>query len=76
MKKKLYKSNEKMLDGVVAGIADYIGMDPTLGRVLMVLIALFTGFIPALIFYAVCMFIMPDKNDPNANVFEGEFHEK
>ena len=33
--KKLYKANEqKMLDGVCAGVAEYFGIDPTLVRLL------------------------------------------
>ena len=33
MSKKLYKSNDnKMIDGVCAGIAEYFGIDPTLIR--------------------------------------------
>ena len=33
MNKRLYKSNEnKMLDGVCGGIAEYFGIDPTLVR--------------------------------------------
>lgn len=33
MNKRLYKSNEnKMLDGVCSGIAEYFGIDPTLAR--------------------------------------------
>ena len=33
MNKRLYKSNEnKMLDGVCGGIAEYYGIDPTLVR--------------------------------------------
>ena len=33
MDKRLYKSNEnKMIDGVCGGIAEYFGMDPTLVR--------------------------------------------
>lgn len=33
MEKRLYKSNEnKMIDGVCAGIAEYFNIDPTLVR--------------------------------------------
>lgn len=32
MEKKLYKSNNKMIDGVCAGIGEYFGVDPTLVR--------------------------------------------
>ena len=32
MSKRLYKSNDKMIDGVCAGIAEYFDIDPTLVR--------------------------------------------
>ena len=33
MNKRLYKSNEnKMVDGICGGIAEYFGIDPTLVR--------------------------------------------
>ena len=41
MDKRLYKSNEnKMIDGVCGGIAEYFNMDPTLVRLGWVLFAL------------------------------------
>ena len=32
--KKLYKSNNRMICGVCAGIAEYLGIDPTVVRLL------------------------------------------
>lgn len=41
MDKRLYKSNEnRMIDGVCGGIAEYFNMDPTLVRLGWVLFAL------------------------------------
>ena len=38
MEKKLYKSNQnKMLDGVCGGIAEYFGIDPTVVRLIWAL---------------------------------------
>ena len=38
MNKRLYKSNEnKMVDGVCAGIAEYFGIDPTLVRLAFII---------------------------------------
>ena len=49
MNKRLYKSNEnKMVDGVCAGIAEYFGIDPTLVRLAWVL-ACFVAYIIAAI---------------------------
>lgn len=44
MNKRLYKSNEnKMIDGVCGGIAEYFGIDPTLVRLGWVLFCALGG---------------------------------
>ena len=44
MEKKLYKSNQnKMLDGVCGGIAEYFGIDPTVVRLIWALFSLMGG---------------------------------
>ena len=44
MQKRLYRSRkERMLWGVCGGIAEYAGIDPTLVRVILVLLALLSG---------------------------------
>ena len=62
MKKNLYKDkkNAKLL-GVCAGIAKYFDMDPTVIRVLWVVITLAGG--SGFVAYIVCAFIMPDEPD-------------
>ena len=58
-------STDKMLAGVCGGIAQYLNMDPTLVRLLFVLITLGTGFIPGIISYIVMAFVVPlDENVP------------
>lgn len=41
--KRLYKSNNKMICGVCGGIAEYFNIDPTLVRIVFVLLVMFTG---------------------------------
>ncbi|MEG0154517.1 MAG: PspC domain-containing protein [Lachnospiraceae bacterium] len=56
--KKLYRSREqRMLCGVCGGIAEYFGMDPTLIRLGMVLLAC-TG--TGILAYFVAAIIIPD----------------
>ena len=58
--KKLYRSRSKrMISGVCGGLADYLNMDPTLVRILTVVIALFTG-IP-IVLYIVAIFVVPEE---------------
>lgn len=54
MEKRLYKSNNKMLDGVCAGVAEYFNIDPTLVRLGWVLFCAMGGSgIPAYIIAAI-----------------------
>lgn len=57
MEKKLYKSNNKMIDGVCAGIAEYFNLDPTLVRLAFaVLTCLWAS---GLLIYIIAAIIMP-----------------
>ncbi|MFA5889182.1 MAG: PspC domain-containing protein [Candidatus Paceibacterota bacterium] len=62
MKKRLYKSEEdKVFAGVIGGIAEYFDMDPTILRLLYILIAVLTGLVPAIIGYIIAALIVPHK---------------
>ena len=62
--KKLYKStNNKMLSGVCAGFADFIGIDPTIVRVIYALVSFFTGGFPGVIIYIMLAIIIPEDNE-------------
>ncbi|MBE5966248.1 MAG: PspC domain-containing protein [Lachnospiraceae bacterium] len=56
--KKLYRSSkDKMLCGVCGGIAEYINLDPTIVRLLWVVISLAGGF--GVLLYIIAAIIMP-----------------
>ena len=55
--KKLSRSNNKMIGGVCAGIADYLGLDPTIVRIVWVLMLFFAGF--GILLYLILLIIMP-----------------
>lgn len=60
MEKKLFKSNtDKKLCGVCGGIAEYIGMDSTIVRLILVLAVLFAGC--GILAYIIAALIMPNK---------------
>ena len=62
MEKKLYKSNtDKKLAGVCGGIAEYLGIDSTIIRLLLVLAVLFAGV--GVLAYIVAALVMPDKTN-------------
>jgi phage shock protein PspC (stress-responsive transcriptional regulator) len=51
--------SDRLIGGVCGGLANYLNMDPTLVRVLTVLITLFTG-VPILA-YLIALLIMPEE---------------
>lgn len=55
--KKLSRSNNKMIGGVCAGIAEYLGLDPTIVRIVWVLLLFFAGF--GILLYLILWIIMP-----------------
>lgn len=60
MDKKLYKSKtDRKVCGVCGGIAEYFNMDPTIIRVLFLLLIIFAG--GGLLAYIICALIMPEE---------------
>jgi len=58
--KRLYRSNRDiMLGGVCGGLAEYFNIDPTIVRLLFVLLAFVTAAFPALLLYFVLWVIVP-----------------
>jgi phage shock protein C len=59
--RKLYRSrSDRMLAGVAGGIAEYSNIDPTLARVLFILIAFVTGG-AALLAYPILWLVIPES---------------
>lgn len=58
--KKLYKSNNRMICGICAGIAEYLGIDPTVVRLLWAALGL-TG--TGILLYIIAALVMPENMD-------------
>ncbi len=63
MNKKLTRSNNKMLCGVCAGVAEYFDIDPTIVRVLYAFLTLFSAAFPGIILYIVMALIVPKSQN-------------
>ena len=62
MEKKLYKSNtDKKLCGVCGGLAEYLNVDSTVIRLILVLAILFAGC--GLLAYLVAALVLPNKSE-------------
>jgi phage shock protein PspC (stress-responsive transcriptional regulator) len=64
MKRLFLSSSDKKLGGVCGGIAEYMELDPTIVRLLTVVLALITAIIPVLIGYILAWIIVPRKPVP------------
>ena len=58
--KKLTRSNERMIGGVCAGLAEYIDIDPTVCRAFYAIRTICTCF-SGIIIYIILWLIMPPK---------------
>ena len=60
MEKKLYKSNtDKKICGVCGGLAEYLNMDATIIRLILILAVLFAGC--GLLAYIIAALVIPNK---------------
>ena len=61
--KKLYRSRTDVkISGVCGGIAEYLGIDSTIVRVLWVLGSFMTALMFGLLLYVICVFIIPEDS--------------
>jgi phage shock protein PspC (stress-responsive transcriptional regulator) len=51
--------SNRMIAGVVGGLADYFGLDPTLARIIYVLVSIFSAAFPGILVYIVLWVVMP-----------------
>lgn len=56
-KKKLTRSENKKIAGVCAGIAEYLGVDPTVIRVVWILLVVFAGI--GILLYLILWLVLP-----------------
>lgn len=60
MSKKLFRSrSDKKVAGILGGLGKYFGIDPTILRVLFVLLLIGTGGFPFALIYLILIFVIP-----------------
>lgn len=53
--------SNRIIAGVIGGLADYLGLDPTLARVIYVLISLFSAAFPGILLYIALWILIPPE---------------
>lgn len=51
--------HDRMIAGVVGGLAEYFGMSPGLLRVIYVLVSIFSAAFPGILVYIILWIVMP-----------------
>lgn len=54
--------HNRIIAGVCGGIAEWLGWDPTLTRILYVLISVFSAAFPGILVYLILWVIMPTES--------------
>ncbi|MGA7732936.1 MAG: PspC domain-containing protein [Chloroflexia bacterium] len=65
--KRLYRSNkDSMIAGVCGGLGEYFNLDPTIVRLITILLLFVTGLFPVLIIYIILSVVIPKNPNPAA----------
>lgn len=63
MKKLIRSRKERMIAGVCGGLAEYFSMDPTLVRIIYVLVSIFSIAFPGILVYIILWLIIPEAEE-------------
>jgi phage shock protein PspC (stress-responsive transcriptional regulator) len=55
--------SNRMIAGVCGGLAEWLGWDPTLVRILFVLVSIFSAAFPGILIYVILWILMPERED-------------
>jgi phage shock protein C len=64
-KKLTRSSSDKVVAGVLGGLAEYFGFDISLVRLVFVLAAIFSAAFPGLLVYIIMWIVIPVEDSPN-----------
>lgn len=57
--RRLTRSNNKMIAGVCAGLAEYLGVNVTMFRIAFVVVSIISAAFPGIVVYVVLWALMP-----------------
>lgn len=53
---------DRMIAGVVGGLADYFGLDPTVARIIYVLVSILSAAFPGILVYILLWILIPQQD--------------
>jgi phage shock protein C len=53
--------HDRMIAGVVGGLADYFGLDPAMARIIYVLVSIFSAAFPGILIYIFLWILIPQE---------------
>jgi phage shock protein C len=59
--KRLYRSSDKILGGVLAGFSEFIYADKTVVRLVYALVSILSAGFPGLLIYIIAWIVIPEK---------------
>ena len=62
--RRLRRSRNRMIGGVCGGLAEWLGWDPTLVRVLYVIVSILSVAFPGTVVYIILWIVMPGPREP------------
>ena len=62
-KKLTRPRQDRKMAGVCAGLANYLGLDPTVVRVIYAILTLCTAIVTGLIVYLILMLVIPEEQN-------------
>jgi phage shock protein C len=65
-KRLVRKTDNRIIAGVCFGVAEYLGVDVNLVRVIAALVTILTGFIGGVVVYLVAWAVIPEEGRPNS----------
>jgi len=54
--------HDRMIAGVVGGLADYFGLDPGITRIVYVLVSIFSVAFPGILVYIILWILIPQED--------------
>jgi phage shock protein C len=62
-RRRLARSNDRVIAGVCAGLAEYVGWPATNMRILYVLVSIFSAAFPGIVVYLILWLLMPEPSE-------------